>query len=217
LEIHISTPEKKDYRQDTKAIKEWLEITYPSIVEKAKEEDAEIWWLDESGARNESNYVKGYAPRGKTPTLPVASVHIGVNMISSITSTGKLRYHFYREKFNQGIFMSFLKRLIKGDNKKVFAIVDNLKTHHGLLVQEWKDRNAEFIEIFYLPSYAPELNPTEYLNNNLKRVLLNKGYSKNEDEIQKKAISSMRSIQSTKNRIASFFDNEFVKYAKFHE
>jgi len=214
MELHAATPEKKDYRQDPKEIKEWLEVTYPAIVKRAEEENAEIWWLDETGARNSSNYIRGYAPRGVTPTLPVASVHIGVNMISAITNKGKLRYHFYRGKFNQKIYMGFLTRLIKGTDKKVFAIVDNCSTHRGLLVAAWKEKKSNAITIFNLPSYAPDLNPTEYLNNNLKRVLLYKGYSVNEDEIEKKAMSIMRSIQSTNNRVESFFNNEFVKYAK---
>ena len=140
-------------------------------MKRAAEENAEIWWIDEVGLRNASNYIKGYAPKGETPILPIASAHIGVNMISSITNTGKLRYHFYRGKFNQKIFMSFLTRIISTTDKKIFAIADNSSTHHGLLVQAWKETNAEFITIFYLPSYVPHLNPVEYLNNNLKRIL----------------------------------------------
>ena len=189
-------------------------MIYPEIVRQAVREKAEIWWIDEVGIRNASNYIKGYAPKGKTPIVPVASAHIGVNMISSITNDGKLRYHFYRGKFNQNIFVSFLRRLINGTDKKVFAIVDNSSTHHGLLVQDWLEKNAQFIRVLYLPAYVPELNPVEYLNNNLKRVMLKKGYSVNQDEVAEKAISAMRSIQATKNRIISFFDNEDVNYAK---
>ena len=214
MEIYSATPEKKDYRQDAKAIKEWLEVTYPTIVKRAAEEDAEIWWLDETGVRNASNYIKGYAPKGVTPTLPVASVHIGVNMISAITNKGKLRYHFYSGNFNQQIYIGFLTRLIKVTEKRVYVIVDNCSTHRGLLAADWKSKKNDSITIFNLPSYAPDLNPTEYLNNNLKRVLLYKGYFKNVKEVEEKAMSIMRSIQSTKSRVESFFDNEFVKYAK---
>ena len=177
MEVHAATPEKKDYRADPNAIIEWQQVTYPSIVKRAAEENAEIWWVDETGARNDSNYIKGYSPKGVTPTLPVASVHIGVNMISAITNKGKLRYHFYRGSFNQNIYMDFLTRLIKTTVKKVFAIVDNSSIHRGLLVADWKDKKKDSITIFRLPSYAPELNPVEYLNNNLKRVLLKRGYS----------------------------------------
>ena len=117
-------------------MKEWVEVTYPEIVRRAVKEKAEIWWLDEVGARNASNYIRGYAPRGVTPTLPVASHHIGTNMISAITAGGKIRYHFYRGGFNQKIYIGFLTRLIKTNDKNVFVIVDNSSTHHGLLVTQ---------------------------------------------------------------------------------
>jgi len=186
-------------------------------VEQAEKENAEIWWLDETGARNASNCIKGYSPRGVTPTLPIASHHIGVNMICAITNKGKLRYSFYRSKFNQEIFIGFMTRLIKGTDRKVFAIVDNSTTHHGLLVRDWKEKQTERVTVFYLPSRSPDLNPVEYLNNNLKRELLYRGYSVNENEIVKKAMSIMRSIHSTKGRVASFFDHKNVIYANSQE
>ena len=135
-------------------------------------------------------------------------------MICAITNRGKLRFHFYRGKMNQDLFMSFLTKLIESTDKKVYAISDNLSVHHGLRVQDWSKINADKIKLFYLPSYAPELNPVEYLNNNLKYEMVKKGYSKNADEIQAKAMGTMRSLQSKKSRVADFFENEYVKYAK---
>ena len=35
----------------------------------------------------------------------------------------------------------------------------------GLLVKAWAEEHADTIKLFYLPSYSPELNPDEYLNN----------------------------------------------------
>ena len=217
MELHIPTPQKKDYRQDEQVLKEWVEVIYPAIVKQAEEENADIWWLDEVGARNASNYIKGYAPRGETPVLPVASAHIGVNMISSITNTGGLRYDFYRGKFSGDIYMGFLTRLINTTDRKVFAIVDNSSTHRSLRVQEWKEKQTNYITIFNLPTYAPHLNPVEYLNNNLKRELLKQGYSVKEDEVEAKARKIMRSFLMKKGRVASFFDNEHVIYAKSQE
>jgi transposase len=215
MELHLPTPQKKDYRQDESTLKEWVEVAYPAIVQQAAEENAEIWWLDEVGLRNASNYIRGYAPKGQTPTIPVASAHIGVNMISAVTNTGGLRYHFYRGKFNAEVYMSFLTRLINTTDRKVFAIADNSSTHHGNTVKEWLEKQTENITVFNLPSYAPHLNPVEYLNNNLKRDLLKEGYSVNEDEVEQKAWKIMLSFLKKKGRIASFFDNEHVKYAKF--
>ena len=207
-------PKKKDYRQNAKEVSAWLEDEYPAIAEKAREERAEIFWVDETGVANTGNYVRGYAPKGRTPTLPVASVHIRVNMISAITNQGKLRFHFYKGKMNQQLYMDFLARLIKSSGRKVYAIADNLKVHHGLILQDWAEQNKDKISLFYLPSYAPELNPDEYLNNNLKREMAKKGYSKNEKVLKSKALNTMRSFQSSNSRVADFFENENVRYAK---
>ena len=46
----------------------------------------------------------------------------------------------------------------------VFLVMDNLKVHHCKPVKEWLEKNKERIEVFYLPSYSPELNPDERLN-----------------------------------------------------
>ena len=213
--FYVPASKKKDYRQDEQALKEWVEVTYPKIVKQAEEENAELWWLDEVGARNTSNYIRGYAPRGKTPLLPIASHHIGVNMISAVTNSVGLRYDFYRGSFNSDIYTGFLMRLINTTDRKVFAIADNSSTHHSKAVQEWKEKQADCITIFNLPSYAPHLNPTEYLNNNLKHDLVKQGYSSTADEVETKARKVMRSFLSTKGRIASFFDNQNVRYAKF--
>ena len=176
-----------------------------------------IYWIDEVGVQNTSSYIKGYAPRGQTPTLPVASKYVRINMVSAITNQGKLRYHFYSGKMNQDVFKAFLIRLVKSTDKKVYAIADNLPVHHGLLLAEWLEKNNDKIKLFFLPSYAPHLNPVEYLNNNLKYEIERRGYSKNESEIQLKATSVMRSLQSLKNRIIQFFEHNLVQYAKSSE
>jgi len=47
---------------------------------------------------------------------------------------------------------------------KYCSILDNLRVHHLRPVKEWLANDAEEIEVFHLPAYAPELNPDEYLN-----------------------------------------------------
>jgi len=206
-------PIKRNYKQNPAEIKEWLEVEYPKIKERAKAENAEINWGDETGCQNESNYVRGYAPKGQTPVLSVGNEHLRVNMISAITNQGKLRFMFYREKMNGKMLIKFMRRLIKDSQRKIFFIIDNLKAHHAKIVNEWAKKHKAEIEIFYLPNYAPEYNPDERLNGNLKRELANKGFSKNEDEIESKARSAMKSFQKKPSHVASFFQDKCVKYA----
>lgn len=54
------------------------------------------------------------------------------------------------------------------DGNKVYLIVDNLRVHHAKLVKKWEEENKDKIKIHYLPSYSPEFNPDEYLNQHYK-------------------------------------------------
>lgn len=61
---------------------------------------------------------------------------------------------------NANLLFDFLKRLIKHmRSKKVFLILDNLKAHHATPVKAWLAGYVDQIEVFYLPSYGPELPP----------------------------------------------------------
>jgi transposase len=118
-------PVKKNYKQNPEEVNKWLEEEYPEIERRSKNENAEVHWGDETGCQNESNYIKGYAPKGQTPVLEVGNEKIKVNMISSITNRGKLRFMFYRERMDGKMFIKFMRRLIKDSPKKIFFIIDN--------------------------------------------------------------------------------------------
>ena len=60
-----------------------------------------------------------------------------VNMISTITNQGKVRWMIYDGKMNAALFIVFLTQLIAGATKKVFLIVDNLSVHDAAAVNEW--------------------------------------------------------------------------------
>jgi len=206
-------PIKRNYKQNPAEIKAWLDVDYPEIKARARAENAEISWCDETGCQNESNFIKGYAPKGQTPVLPVGNEHLRVNMISAITNQGKLRFMFYSEKMTGKMLIKFMSRLIKDADRKVFLILDNLKAHHAKVVTAWLEKHAAEIEVFYLPPYAPEYNPDERLNGNLKRELASKGYSETADEIESKARGTMKTFQNNPSHVASFFQDKNVNYA----
>jgi transposase len=129
-------PKKKAYEQNVKSVQKWLIEEYPAIVKKAKTENAEIHWGDETGIRNTSQYGRSYAPIGQTPTKTTMAKRISLNMISTVTNQGKVRFMTYSGTMNAQRFIIFLKRLIKGANKKIYLILDNLKVHHSKLVKQ---------------------------------------------------------------------------------
>ena len=89
-------------------------------------------------------------------------------MVSAITNRGKVRFIMYRNAINSEPLIKFMTRLTKDAGRKVFLILDNLRAHHSKDPPKWLEAHKEEIEVFYLSSYSPELNPDEYLNNNPK-------------------------------------------------
>ncbi|VAW10729.1 Mobile element protein [hydrothermal vent metagenome] len=149
-------PKKKAYEQNSKSVNKWLDEEYPKIRQQTKKENAEIHWGDETGIRNNSQYGRSYAPKGKTPVKETMAKRLSLNMISTITNQGKVRFMTYKGTMNAQRFIVFLKRLLKGADKKIFIILDNLKVHHGKIVKKWAEENRSEIALFYLPSYSPE-------------------------------------------------------------
>ena len=74
----------------------------------------------------------------------------------------------YTQTMTAALFLVFLGRLLRSTTGKVFLIVDRLRAHMTPEVEAWVAAHHDRIEVFYLPRYAPELNPDEYLNNDLK-------------------------------------------------
>lgn len=206
-------PLKKAYEQRPAEVKKWLEVTYPQVQARAKEEKAEIHWGDETGVTNELHYGRSYSPAGVTPVTNVQAKRLSSSMISSITNQGKVRFMIYKGGLNVDIFKRFLERLIKDAQKKIFLIVDNLRVHHAKVLTEWLETNKERIELIYLPSYSPERNPDEYLNNDLKTGLAMKLHPRTSKELLGNVVSHMRMLQKSPDHVTRFFEHPAVKYA----
>jgi transposase len=164
-------PARRAIEQSPQAIDKWLKVEYPSIQKLAKKEKATIYWGDEMGLRSDHNVGRTYGLKGKTPVVKRTGNRFSCNMISTITNQGKLSFMVFYETFTQDVFLKFLKRMIRQSDKKVFLIVDNHRSHKSKKVNEWLRKNEEHIRVFYLPSYCPELNPDEFLNQDVKSYL----------------------------------------------
>jgi transposase len=164
-------PARRAIEQNPKAIERWFKVEYPAIQKLARKDKATIFWGDEMGLRSDHNVGRTYGLKGKTPVVKRTGNRFSCNMISSITNLGKLNFMVFHENFTSEIFLRFLKRLIRQSNRKVFLIVDNHRSHKSKMVKNWLTENVESIKLYYLPSYCPELNPDEFLNQDVKSHL----------------------------------------------
>ena len=210
-------PVRKAYKQDPKAVAEWLEETYPEIEKRAAKEGGEVHWGDETGVRSTCQHSRGYARPGETPELIVPGSRFSVNMIATVTNQGQVRWMIYTGRMNAALFIVFLTRLIAGATKKVFLIVDHLSVHEAAAVERWLADKSDRIEVFYLPKYAPERNPEEYLNCDVKANINTDGLPKDREELQGKLRRFMQRLAKLPARVASYFEHKYIEYAAVPE
>lgn len=206
-------PQKRAYEQRAPEVQAWLEDEYPAIQEKAKHENAEIYWGDETGIRNDCQHERGYALKGKTPTIRLNAKRESINMISAVTNQGKVRFRFFEGSMNADMLIEFMMRLLKDAQRKVYLILDNLRVHHAKPVKEWLEEHKHMIEVFYLPAYSPELNPDEYLNCDLKAGIHSGKPARSKNELKLKASKHMRMLQRKPSRVRKYFQHRSIRYA----
>jgi len=218
-EYTAQRPTKRNYKQDPAEVRKWLEETYPAVCERARKENAEIFFGDETNIRNTTAYMKGYAPINHPPVVKV-SCNRGpkINMVSAIANRGALRFMLYRENMTSSLFIDFMRRLVydRFKNpiaKKVFLIIDNYSVHTASPVKAWAERHKEDIELFYLPRYAPEYNPDELINSGIKRGIGMKSWSKNNEELEHKVRSRLFDYQRNSQLVMGCFGTPTTRYA----
>lgn len=210
------TPQKPVLRATQRsdaAIARWLAQEYPRIARRAKREKALIYWGDETGVSNQDQVGRGYAPKGQTPVVRWTAKKLSTSMISAVNNRGLMRFMCFKGALNASLFITFLRRLIDRATGKLFLIVDNLRVHHAVKVGKWVAEHGDAIELLFLPPYAPEHNPDEYLNNDLKQQLRNRPTPDTQEDLVKTTTSVLRSLQRRPVRIRAYFHPPQVRYA----
>ncbi|WP_409523339.1 IS630 family transposase [Nitrincola sp. MINF-07-Sa-05] len=208
-------PLKKAWEQNPSRVDAWLKEEYPQIKARAEAENAQIFWGDETGIKNNTQHGRSYAPVGQTPVQPLPAKRVSLNMISAITNQGTVRFMLYESTMTAKVLKKFLRALIESTPGKVFLILDNLRVHHAKVVKRWLERKAvkRYLEVFFLPAYSPELNPDEYLNCDLKGMVHSGPAPRTVDELKNRTRSCMRTLQRRPERVKKYFNSEHIAYA----
>jgi transposase len=207
-------PIKRAYEQSPQAVQAWLNGEYPAIEERARREGAEIHWGDETALVNTDVRGRSYAPAGKTPVVStVGGRRQKLSMIATVTNQGKARWMIIDDAFDADKLIEFLASLIKDAGRKVFLILDNLRVHHSKLVKAWVADRRDQIELFYLPSYSPQLNPEERLNADLKQEMGKHVPVRTKAKLRDAANEHMLMLDRTPERVISYFQDRRVRYA----
>lgn len=206
-------PSRHARQQDPDDVEQWLLETYPAIQAQAERENAEILWTDEVGVAADHHPGTGYARIGERASLDVPRPHIRVNQISAISNEGTVRFMTYKGSLNAAVFLLFLSKLITGATRKILLIADQLRAHKTPEVDAWVAEHHEQIEVFYLPPYSPELNPVEYLNNDMKGTVNEPGLPPDRPALAERLLTFMKHLAKVPTHVISYFLHPWTQYA----
>jgi len=205
-------PLARAYEQDPVLVERWKAEAYPKIRRLAKEERALIFFADESSVRSDCAGGRTWAPRGRTPVVPRAGARFSLNMISAVSPRGECRFMVHEGTATADTFCTFLKRLAAGVDRKIFLIVDGHRIHRARKVRALLKAMKGKIRLFFLPPYAPQLNPDELVWAQVKRRV-GRQVVRDREALKAVVLGVLRSLQRMPEKVRSFFRAPECRYA----
>lgn len=197
-------PLRRAYERDPVAIEKWQREDYPRLCRRAKRCGAQIFFLDEAGVRSDQVLGRTWGLKGKTPEVKTSGQRQSVNAISAVNPKGSFWYKVYTERLNATLFLKFLKTFMQG-RRKVFLVVDKHPAHRAKLVIEHLRSLKGRLELHFLPGYAPDLNPDEFVWNHLKNEGVCKKPLRRNESLRRRVEEDLSEMKSRPDLIRSFF------------
>lgn len=199
-------PTKNALEENEVEIKNWLEEEWPKIKAHARRWRAIIYFLDECGVSLIPVMGKTWAPKGETPVIKVTGHKGGICVTSAVSPVGRMVFRIEKEKITGPVHIEFLEQIIKNHpRRKIIVVEDNAPAHIAATTREFVKKNKQRFALYFLPSYAPKLNPDEKTWRYLKQHKLKAHQAQTKKELKKLVFAKMKSIQRNPTTIRSFF------------
>ncbi|SRR6266568_2792780 len=211
------SPQRPVYQaleQDEEKRRIWMEETFPAIKERAEKEGARIFFADEAGCRTDHHAGTTWSPVGQTPVVKGIGKRESIGMISAVSMRGAMHWMVFKGTMDSGLFTEYLGRLIHDIKGEVFLIVDRAGYHTSKETREWVDKHKNRIELFFLPSYSPDLNPDEWVWKNVKHDSIARIVPQRPGHLFEIADRALRVLRATPRKIRSFFADPKLAYIR---
>jgi transposase len=192
----------------------WMQETFPAIRERAEKERAKIFFADEAGCRTDHHAGTTWAPVGQTPVVEGTGKRESIGMASAISMRGAMHWMIYEGMMDSALFTEFMDLLIHDIRGKIFLIVDNAPYHKSKETRDWVKERGNRIELFFLPSYSPDLNPDEWVWKNVKNDNISRVVPQRSGHLFEIADRALRMLRATPGKIRSFFADPRLAYIR---
>jgi transposase len=212
LEITPQKPLRRAYERDPAAVQLWVDQVYPGLRRKARRQGASLFFLDEAGFDSEPRLGRTYGLKGQTPVVATTGQRQKVNVISAVTASGAFWCQIYTERLNAQLFVQFLRQFMHGRPSKVYLVVDGHPAHKANVVKSLIKEMKGKLGLYFLPPYAPDLNPDEFVWAHMKTNGLSKKPLRQNESLKERVAGDLAVIQGNRQLVRSFFGAESVAY-----
>lgn len=213
LGFSCQKPLRRAFEQNPTLVEKWMKRDYPSIARQAKKARAAIFFCDESGVRSDFHAGTTWSLKGNRPVLPTTGNRFSLNMISAISPQGALRFMVTKERLTVGVFIDFLKRLLIGASGSIYLVLDRHPVHRSKKVAQFVESLEGKLRLFFLPPYAPEVNPDELVWNDVKNNSVARKLIQSPANLKQAVKSRLTFLQRNPQHVRRFFDAPSTKYA----
>jgi transposase len=214
LDITPQKPLRRAYERDPVAIERWKTAVFPRLRARATRAGAKFFFLDEAGVRSDHVLGRTWGLRGQTPEVPTSGRRQSVSAISAVNARGEFWYEIYTDRLNAPRFVALLTHFMRRRHRSVFLVLDGHPAHTAKVVAQYVQRLAGRLELHFLPGYAPELNPDEFVWNHLKRQGVSKTPLRKDESLRSRVQADLVGIQSRPALVRSFFHAPSVAYTR---
>src|SRR4029450_5454953 len=209
------SPQRPLYRasqQNPEAVARWKAETYPAIRAQAGRVGATIYFTGGAVVRSDSHAGTSWAPVGQTPVVAATGDRFGINLISAVAAKGKLRFAAYEGSLNGLVFIDFCRRLLEDTSGPVFLVLDGHPVHRSKAGKAFAASTNGRLRLFFLPGYAPELNPDEWVGKHVKHDRIGRAGVSGPEDLKAKALAALHRLQKLPEVIRSFFQDPNLRY-----
>ena len=211
LGLSPQRPLHRAIAQNPVLVDRWRKEDFPAIQRDAADINALIMFADESGIRTDYHRGTIWGPVGQIPIVTRLGARYSVNRLSAIKAQGEKRFMLHEGRVTAETFYEFLRRLVVGMDRPIFVIVDGHSIHCAKKVKQLLKEYEGKLKLFPLPPYSPQLNPDEWVWNNVKQRVAKQFINSREQllEVTRQALTSLQNMPKT---IQGFFQDPDIRY-----
>lgn len=164
LDFSVQQPKRSLAKADPLKRSRWKRYTYPHIKKKPKKKEPALIYNDEASFRQDSTLHRTWAKSGCQPLIPVTGQRKSIKVFGSVELFSADFQYKTAEVFNAKTYLGYLEEMTRiYFPRKTFLVQENASYHKDKEVWQWFGENRNWLTVYNLPPYCPELNATERL------------------------------------------------------